>query len=94
MPKKKNQRQRKRAKKIRKTRKLYILSIKNKNRVVLRVISHYDYNHLMLEGMELASDLGSYWEIIDSSGKFIDGTFNKERRGHAIRRSVGKNKVI
>lgn len=91
MPKRKNQRQRKKAKKLRKTRKLYILSIKNKNRVVLGVITNYDYNHLMLEGMQLASEHGSYWEIIDSSGKFIDGTFNKERRGHAIRRLVRKN---
>jgi len=85
MPKKKNQRQRKKAKIIRQTRKLYILTVKNKDRLVLEVIPHYDYEHLMLEGMELAKEYEGYWEIIDSRGKYIDGTFNRERCGDAIR---------
>jgi len=85
MPKKKNQRQRKKAKTTRKTRKLYILTVKNKDRFVLEVIPHYDYEHLMLEGMQLAREHEGYWEIIDSTGRYIDGTFNRERCGDAIR---------
>ena len=81
MPKKKNQRQRKKAKTIRKTRKLYILTVKNKDKFVLEVIPHYDYNHLMLEGMRLATDHEGYWEIMDAFGHFIDGSFNTERSG-------------
>lgn len=85
MPKKKNQKQRKKAKTIRKTRKLYILTVKNKDRVVLEIITHYNYEILMLEGMELAREHKGYWEIMDSFGNYIDGTFNIERCGNAIR---------
>ncbi len=85
MPKRKNKRQREKDRRIKKTRKLYILTIKNKEREVLDVIVHYDYEHLMLEGMELVKEKSAYWEIMDSFGKYIDGTFNKERCGDAIR---------
>jgi hypothetical protein len=53
--------------------------------MVLEVIPHYDYEHLMLEGMDLANEHKGYWEIYDSHGKYIDGTFNIERCGDAIR---------
>lgn len=63
--------------KNRKTRvktKFWLLSIKDKNGIVVDVIPHSDYDTLILEGMERAKEVQGIWEIFNAYGRLVDGS--------------------
>lgn len=54
--------------------KFWLLSIKDKNGIVVDVIPHSDYDTLLLEGMDRAKEVNGYWEIFNSYGRLVDGS--------------------
>lgn len=59
-----------------KPKKLFFLVIQAKNGLINEVISNYDYESLVIEGMDLAKEVGGFWTILDPAGKHVDGNFN------------------
>ena len=66
-----------RVKKATKIKPLYALKLITKDKVLLDVIHHSNYDMLMMEGMELSHEEKCYWEIYDIYGRYIDGSFRK-----------------
>ena len=64
-------------KKIKKIKPLYSLKLITKDKILLDVIHHYNFDMLMMEGMERSHEEKCYWEIYDLYGKYIDGSFRK-----------------
>ena len=64
-------------KKAKKIRPLYALKLVDKDKVLLDVVHHPNFDMLMMEGMERAHEEKCYWEIYDIYGRYIDGSFRK-----------------
>ena len=62
--------------KIAKLKHSFILSIRGADGKIIDTVSHTDYDMLILEGMERAKETKGAWEIFNSLGKRIDGSFN------------------
>lgn len=57
---------------------LYVLKIVGKNRELFQVVHHHDFTFLQLEAMDLVREHDeAYWEIYNTFGRYIDGSFNK-----------------
>ena len=65
--------------KIAKLKHYFILSIHDASGNVVDTISRMDYDMLLLEGMERAKEVKGFWEIFNSLGVRLDGSFD---RGH------------
>jgi hypothetical protein len=58
----------------------YILSIRDAEGNVIDTVSRTDYDILLMEGMERAKDINGFWEVFNSLGKRIDGSFDGIRK--------------
>ena len=63
------------ATKPKKLKPLYALKLFTKDRVLIDVIHHANFDMLQIEGMELSHEAKCFWEIYDLYGRYIDGSF-------------------
>lgn len=62
-----------RKKKKKSKNRFYLLVIKSQLGLIDEIISHSDYDILLLEGQERAKKIIGFWEIFDTYGRYIDG---------------------
>lgn len=63
--------------KVNKLKHHFILTVRDGAGIVLDTITHTDYDTLLLEGMERAKEVKGFWEIYNTLGKRLDGSYDR-----------------
>ena len=57
----------------------FILTIRDTEGVILDIVNNTDYDILLLEGMERSKDSKGSWEVYNSLGKRLDGSYDRRK---------------
>lgn len=63
--------------KVNKLKRHFILTVRDSNGEVVDTVTHTDFETLLLEGMDRAHEVKGFWEVYNSLGKRIDGSYDR-----------------